>query len=45
MHTIFSLEDLKGKDHLQDLRVVGNIKIDLQEKRMGRCGLYSSGSG
>jgi len=39
MHTIFWLENLKGRDHLEDLGVDGR-KDNI---RMEECGLYSSG--
>jgi hypothetical protein len=30
MHTKFCLEHLKGKDHLEDVSRVGNIRLDLR---------------
>jgi hypothetical protein len=32
MHTIFWLENPKRRDHLEDLRIDGNIRIDLGKK-------------
>jgi hypothetical protein len=40
MHTRFWSENLKGRDHLEDLSVDGILG-----KLEGRCGLDASGSG
>jgi hypothetical protein len=47
MHTKFCSVKLKGSDHSEDLDVDGRIMLGCvpRERRMGRCGLDSSGSG
>jgi hypothetical protein len=34
MHTIFWLENLKGRNHMKDLGVEGRIRMDLREIRL-----------
>jgi len=44
MHTIFWLENLKGRDHSEDLGVDGRIILEwIFENRVGGCGLDASG--
>jgi hypothetical protein len=46
MHTVFWLENLKGRDHLGDLGINERIILEwILGKRVERCGLVSSGSG
>jgi hypothetical protein len=46
MHTVFWSENLKGRDHSEDLRVDGRIILErILEKVCGSCGLDSAGSG
>jgi len=46
MHTIFWLENLKGRSHFEELGLYGIIKLEyILGKCVGRCGLDSSGSG
>jgi hypothetical protein len=45
MPKIFSLENLKGRDHLEDLGVDGKVLEWMLGKLGGGCGLDSSGSG
>jgi hypothetical protein len=42
----FWLENLKGRDHLEELRVDGRIILEcMLESSLGGCELDSSGSG
>jgi hypothetical protein len=45
MHTVFWLRNLKGRDHLKDLRMGwgDNIKMDLREI-MWQAGSYEHGN-
>jgi hypothetical protein len=43
MHKILWLENLKGRNHSEDLGV--DERIILEGNNVGRCGLGSSGSG
>jgi hypothetical protein len=46
MHTIFWLENLKGRDNLEEIYVDGNVILDgSYGNMMGRSRPYSSGSG
>jgi hypothetical protein len=38
------LENLKGRDHSEDLGVDGRIILEYMKNRLGRCGLDSCGS-
>jgi hypothetical protein len=45
MHTIFWLENLKGRDNSEYLTIDGKtIQNGSQGNRVGRCGLDASGS-
>jgi len=39
MHTIFWLENLKERDHLEDVSVDGNIILEWILRKQGGCGL------
>jgi len=41
MHTKFCLEELKGRDYIEDLDTDGRLKLEWME----RCGLVSCDSG
>jgi hypothetical protein len=47
MDAKFCSENVKGRDHLEDLNVDGKIILEciLGKQMMGSCGLGSSGSG
>jgi len=46
MHIIFWLENLKGRDHFEDLDVDGKqYQNESLGNSVGRCGLDASGSG
>jgi hypothetical protein len=45
MYAVFWLENLLGRDHLEDLGTDGRIILNVSwRKRVGLCGLDSSGS-
>jgi len=45
MHTKISLENLKGRDHVEGIGVNEKIILEWMLHRLGSCGLNSSGKG